>query len=132
TPYKIHIKGQPFRITHNLYSALQELRLPDQERLLWVDAMSNNQYNNTEKGSQVQMMRDIYEKAERTIAWLGESARSTNFTFDFLHQFRNSGADGKDDFWKKRTNLPQWRRIAWELDDLLEYEWWKRAWIIQE
>ncbi|KAH7066085.1 heterokaryon incompatibility protein-domain-containing protein [Paraphoma chrysanthemicola] len=129
-PYKIQVDGRPFYITHNLYTALRELRFPDRDRQLWIDAMSINQYNNAEKAAQVQMMRDVYATAERTIIWLGKARKATRYTFDFIRGFNDTG--GSVVRWKDRTRVPRWQSIRRELENLLQYEWWERAWIIQE
>ncbi|KAF2106705.1 heterokaryon incompatibility, partial [Lophiotrema nucula] len=49
------------------------MRYSDRDQLLWIDAMCINQHDNTEKGTQVQMMRDIYMKASRVVVWLGKA-----------------------------------------------------------
>lgn len=33
---------------------------------------------------------------------------------------------------KDRATLPHWRHIRREFETIFEYEWWGRAWIIQE
>jgi len=38
---------------------------------LWIDALSIDQSNDSEKGPQVAMMGAIYQLATRVIAWLG-------------------------------------------------------------
>jgi hypothetical protein len=47
--------------------------------LLWIDAICINQYDNDEKGHQVQLMATIYKLGARSTVWLGEErAGSTN------------------------------------------------------
>jgi hypothetical protein len=53
-------------VRHNLLQALSRLKdLVDGP--LWIDAMCINQSNEEEKMAQIQMMTDIYKKAERVI-----------------------------------------------------------------
>jgi hypothetical protein len=40
--HTIQVNAKPSFVTSNLYSALKELRQPDRERLIWVDAMCIN------------------------------------------------------------------------------------------
>lgn len=55
-------------LTLNLASAaLQNLRLADRPRYLWVDALCINSHSNREKASQVQNMVIIYTKAKIVI-----------------------------------------------------------------
>lgn len=57
----------------NLYDALERLRLPDDERVLWIDALCINQADNQEKTQQVRLMGEIYSKAQRVLIWLGNN-----------------------------------------------------------
>jgi hypothetical protein len=59
----IEVNGQVLGITSNLYLALQHLRFPNQDRILWVDAVSIDQGNLKERGHQVQQMGHIYQQA---------------------------------------------------------------------
>lgn len=59
-------------VTENLYSALSQIKFPTKR--LWIDSMCINQEENKEKSWQVQQMRDIYQKAKHTAAWLGEGS----------------------------------------------------------
>lgn len=65
-----------FPVTKNLYMALRDLRFPEKNRRLWVDAICINQSdsdeNKVEKNLQVSRMRDIYLTADRIVAHLGE------------------------------------------------------------
>ncbi|KAE9371823.1 HET-domain-containing protein [Stipitochalara longipes BDJ] len=59
-------------ITEQLHSALLHLRFQSDSRRLWVDQICINQNDIQERGAQVQLMRDVYQKSNSTIAWLGE------------------------------------------------------------
>ncbi|KAI6370098.1 hypothetical protein MCOR25_004269 [Pyricularia grisea] len=58
-------------ITKNLSQALRRLRLPDEPRTLWVDAICINQDDIEERGRQVAMMQAIFGSCECCLAWLG-------------------------------------------------------------
>ncbi|KAK6442070.1 hypothetical protein LTR95_001689 [Oleoguttula sp. CCFEE 5521] len=71
--YNITVNGEPgFNVTENLHRALARLRLKDQSRVLWVDAVCINQTDLAEKADQVSRMDDIYTHAERVLIWLGD------------------------------------------------------------
>jgi hypothetical protein len=111
------------------------VRLPDRDRLLWIDALCINQSDKKEKGLQVQMMRDIYKSASRTIIWLGQANVPvlTSATFEFAKHIGSTISKDRDKVWSERARYPRrWRKIRKELSNVLEAEWWKRAWIIQE
>jgi Heterokaryon incompatibility protein (HET) len=64
--------GSFLSITTNLYQALLHLREEKETRLLWVDAVCISQVDLTEKGAQVNLMREIYAKAKKAVVFLGE------------------------------------------------------------
>jgi hypothetical protein len=131
-PHTIHVAGKPFYVTSNLYSALKELRHPEHERTIWIDAICINQQDNVEKSSQVQMMRDIYAKASKVVVWLGNAAKDTSLTFDLVRQCHMADTDTIDTLWMDRTSSLQRKSIRHEFARIFMYEWWKRSWIIQE
>jgi hypothetical protein len=59
-------------ITVNLFAALRRIRDPDIEKNIWIDAISINQSDIEERGSQVGFMASIYAYASRVIVWLGD------------------------------------------------------------
>ncbi|OCK73181.1 HET-domain-containing protein, partial [Lepidopterella palustris CBS 459.81] len=68
----VQIDGVDFRVTQNLKDALLHLQMPDQERLMWVDALVINQSDIPERNEQVPRMRDIYASAKSVVIWLGK------------------------------------------------------------
>ena len=71
-PDTLYLPTGSLKITHSLDTAFRRLRLADQSRLLWVDAVCINQSNSTERAQQVAQMANIYRHAIRVAAWLGE------------------------------------------------------------
>ncbi|KAB5536195.1 heterokaryon incompatibility protein-domain-containing protein [Coniochaeta sp. 2T2.1] len=67
----IILNDQPLTITANLDLALRHLRLPSTPRVLWVDALCINQSDVAERSHQVSLMRDVYSRCVRDVAWLG-------------------------------------------------------------
>ncbi|KIM96069.1 hypothetical protein OIDMADRAFT_90441, partial [Oidiodendron maius Zn] len=68
---KLFLDGIPFKVTKNLYLALECVRSPTDEKVLWADAICINQEDPAERSAQVRIMRDIYERAHRVLVWLG-------------------------------------------------------------
>ncbi|KAF4452107.1 hypothetical protein F53441_5040 [Fusarium austroafricanum] len=58
-------------ITENCFDALQNCRLKNENRRLWVDAICINQSDISERTHQVGIMRDIYSAANRVLIYLG-------------------------------------------------------------
>lgn len=69
--------GKILLVTPNLKLALQNIRLKDKARTLWIDAVCINQEDVEERSSQVRMMTTIYKKASTVLMWLGEDIPET-------------------------------------------------------
>jgi hypothetical protein len=121
-PGGILLDSQEYLVTRNLFEALKELRLPDSDKVLWVDALCINQSDIAERGAQVMSMDSVYEKAIRVIAWLGPYESDSALTFELLQKVELSGGGDPSLFLEGLRGLPP----------LLAREYWSRAWIIQE
>ncbi|PPJ56526.1 hypothetical protein CBER1_03905 [Cercospora berteroae] len=86
----INISDARLEVGTNLKLALYRLRLPDQVRKLWIDGICINQGDVHEKTAQVTMMREIYEKAEQTIVWLGEEADDSRIALKMCDRMVNA------------------------------------------
>ncbi|KAE9363865.1 HET-domain-containing protein [Stipitochalara longipes BDJ] len=107
-------------ITDNLHSALRALweRRGDKKTLrVWVDAVCINQNDLYERSQQVQMMRQIYARAQEVIAWVGPTASSSLSSTDLNSLWDETLAS--EETWKI------WKAFFNE-------EYWTRVWIIQE
>ncbi|KAK4246557.1 heterokaryon incompatibility protein-domain-containing protein [Corynascus novoguineensis] len=84
----IMLDDAPYPITTNLEAALRYLRDPQGVLSLWVDAVCVNQLDIKERNTQVPRMRDIFERAGRTVVWLGDypphKKESVDAAFAFL------------------------------------------------
>jgi hypothetical protein len=63
----------PINVSSNLHSALRQLRHDLDPVKIWVDSICIDQKNNSERTSQVGIMREIYAGSAKVIIWLGES-----------------------------------------------------------
>ena len=131
-PYKISVNDSPFYVTYNLYCALKQLRHMKNDRVLWIDAICINQRDSTEKGSQVQIMRDIYAKASRVVVWLGKESIKTTAVLGLLQQYKAVRPEYEDAWWMNFVGSSEWKTIWPAIYKLAEHDWWHRAWIIQE
>jgi hypothetical protein len=71
-------------VKEDLVHALRALRHPTHGKRLWVDAVCINQHNIEERNHQVEMMADIYGKAERVRVWLGPKDDSSDIAIQFI------------------------------------------------
>lgn len=101
-------------VTRNLYSSLEHLRYDETVRVIWIDALCINQGDNEEKSWQVQLMKEIYERASFVTIWLGPADGTSDEVMDFLRQLGTRamcfGLDGGPEIIRKVS--AQWRSLA--------------------
>lgn len=136
-PLKITVDASELHVTENLYTALQYLRLPYEDRLLWVDAVCINQDNNEERGHQVGQMRLVYKMAEGVLIWLGTSDFHTERFFEAMNDPRLkevTTAGGKAKGIKIDPGLCADFRHEFQdtFSELMARPWFRRVWILQE
>lgn len=86
-------EGRELLITPNCNEALRHLRLPDQPRSLWIDAICIDQGDSDqslkERNTQITLMGEIYGNARRTLCWLGAGEEYTAGIFARLRRIGN-------------------------------------------
>jgi Heterokaryon incompatibility protein (HET) len=123
-------KGEKFYakyVPEDLIHALQALRYPQKNRYLWIDAICINQEYLLEKNHQVEMMSDIYGKADKVCVWLGVGDDSSKAALKFIKnevlQLQNF-----DDLCKSEKASAKWGALL----DLMQRPWFSRRWVVQE
>lgn len=126
---RIVLDGRSVLVRENLYLAMHQLRLPDSERTIWIDAISINQENIKERGLQVGM-RDIYSSAKTVNVWLGPELYWNEEAFRLLNDLKDRGikAQNMSIIW----NLATKRKMLELYTKLCNLEYWTRVWIVQE
>jgi hypothetical protein len=130
--HSIIVDGQAIGIRWNLHCALRQLRLSDEPRVLWVDALCINQEDGRERNHQVTLMKMIYARADRTIMWLGVNQWSRLNPLLRMKDFNNFSLRAIE------TGEAGYRLSDMELKylsvwyGLLGASYWTRLWIIQE
>lgn len=76
----------------NLISALRHLRR-GAPRTLWIDQLCINQGDEIEKGPQVALIGEVYQLAERVIAWLDPSSEDSPRAMKFVERLGLSKVD---------------------------------------
>ncbi|KAH8807778.1 heterokaryon incompatibility protein-domain-containing protein [Xylogone sp. PMI_703] len=77
-------------VTLNLYTALRTFRHPIQSRILWADAICINQQDIPERNAQVRLMRQIFQRASRVLAWLGPEDRRDYEAMELIQEIRDT------------------------------------------
>jgi Heterokaryon incompatibility protein (HET) len=145
---KIICCGQAMYITRSLYSGMKRFRWPDEERILWADAVCIDQLNNKEKGHQVNMMADVYDHSTAVLVWLGEATSITaEKAFRLIRKINEYvesnviESEISKDTWKAVANVLtsiDWSQVFQDdseseaLRDMFCQPWFYRLWVLQE
>ncbi|KAI3322471.1 HET-domain-containing protein [Xylariaceae sp. AK1471] len=114
----ISIFGESLQVTRNCENALKRIRLPYDRRTIWIDAVCINQNDPNERGHQVQLMPQIYSRAEQVLVYIGEAADKSDLCMDVLSQGHVSYQDAND--------------FIIAANRLLERPYFSRVWVLQE
>ena len=131
-------------ITENLADALRHVRYVDRCRILWVDAISINQDDITERSEQVLRMKDLYKHVDRVLVWLGPSSKDSFLALSTLEYIGKQVEISLDMRWSPSPEAiePMWclpdHALAYDaqvwnsINDLLTRPWFNRLWVTQE
>ncbi|RYP69915.1 hypothetical protein DL771_005808 [Monosporascus sp. 5C6A] len=119
----IHLNQDDFKVTSNLAAALHALRLRDQPRVIWIDAICINHRNVQERSDQVQLMRKIYQNAATVYVWLDIEVDTNSPALRKLHTLDDHCID--DDL---GTDASFWE----PLKPIFKNPYWMRVWIQQK
>lgn len=122
------------------YDALRHLRRECQGKLFWIDALCIDQDNLDERNHQVQMMHQIYFRAQTVMVWLGskytkyqEHLRTEDLQSTLVQAgdstLKPGPSEDQEDMGKSSGASSEEKQMA---KSLLEDGYWDRLWIIQE
>ncbi|KAK8061147.1 hypothetical protein PG997_015368 [Apiospora hydei] len=133
-------------VGQNLEAALRHLRLHDESRTLWIDALCINQEDEDEKSEQIVRMATIYRMASRVVVWLGpgnpsEQSTLAMSTLEHLGKqlelsqstVRFASPTATESAWFRAvTPLPYPEETWFAIQALLSRPYFGRLWIMQE
>jgi hypothetical protein len=127
------IDGHWLPLSAKVYDILQDRASFWRTKTLWIDFICINQADLQEKSSQVRLMTDIFRRAVRVVAWLGNSPE-TRMALQLLEQLHANLSWGQLEQGKhQRLLLNQARDPRFPaLVNLLRLPFWSRVWIVQE
>jgi hypothetical protein len=143
----ISVNGQKFKVTTNLFAALNRMQHDEATRILWVDSICIDQGNVVERNNQVKMMAQVYTEARTVRMWVGEETSDTPLAFQALRRWTILLSA-----WEDGTYLSEMEKAACEMDIVSSYvkeisedhkvsaailaltqrPYWSRMWITQE
>ncbi|KAH7066448.1 heterokaryon incompatibility protein-domain-containing protein [Paraphoma chrysanthemicola] len=143
---RINIAKASLKVRPNLLDALRHLRRSDAPRVLWIDAVSINQNDLSERSQQVERMGDIFRCAHRVVVWLGAASSTSSLALSTLKRVAD-----QIEYTKEALRLPSPDCVNKELhnsydasgidpdpaswhavDEFLRRPWFDRIWVVQE
>lgn len=121
------INGCPVPVRESLDLGLRRLRLTDEPRTLWVDALCINQNDVRERSHQVQQMCRIYKSAKQVVIWLGEWPHIEFCAYSEKCQTRWTQLLGR----APRTGYLN-HHLCQHALEISKLPWFRRLWIVQE
>jgi hypothetical protein len=133
----ISIDGHVAAVTKNLETALRQIMVGDDEKILWVDAVCINQDDVLERNEQVNKMKQVYQKAEGVISWLGEEYQESRTAFKLLQSFLKNGVVktfyDQPEPWTPEYTIPEdMAQDMLTVFNLYQRGYWIRSWVVQE
>lgn len=137
----ISIDDRTFFVTSELFAALHELRSETTKRVLWVDAICINQYDEQERERQVQQMNHIYQNAKKAVVWLGKQySYNTSRALENLGRLRRPNSGYCDWLETTEKDRRRWEMLLgslqlevtendltyYALERLFHCQWWRR------
>jgi hypothetical protein len=141
-------------LTDNLHSALCDIRDSDAvaTRSFWIDQITINQDDETERGHQVNLMGDIYTAATRVVSYLGPRDAYDEDALELLNQIHDQFNHLYDTpllhdeitslraLYRIHERIPEELRFktdatksSWQgLADIVYGPWTRRLWMVQE
>lgn len=129
-PDRISLNEKSFYITRNLADALKRLRRFNSDRLVWADALSINQADNTERGKQVRQMHKVYGAAKLVQVWLGGHSNDSDWAMKLVE--KSEGQPSPLDWIQDVINEHSVEKVANALFRICLRDYWERVWIVQE
>jgi hypothetical protein len=123
------LDSSALKVSRNVLTVLPYLVQHIGPLSIWIDGVCINQDDELEKNIQVPMMHEIYTKASKTIAWLGESDSNIDEALKIIPTLIEVITASKN----SRDALPDRSSAIWTgIRELLSKSWFTRVWIFQE
>ncbi|KAK4163742.1 heterokaryon incompatibility protein-domain-containing protein [Cladorrhinum sp. PSN259] len=139
----IQLNGYTVEILNTARSFFEEMLAPDHydyfppsKTWWWMDCICINQDDPLERSAQVGLMSAVYQRALKTVIWLGQASEDSDEGLGFLKLLAEDWTVSRSDRSYWRDNI--WPQIAarsssWRaVERLLTRRWWERVWTLQE
>ena len=99
----------------------------------WIDSICIDQTNAFERDENVRRMKDIFQRAQEVIIWLGDQSDDSDYALDFIHVLDGMN-EARYSIGDMRMILQndQYQAVWTALEHFFLRKWWTRIWTIQE
>ncbi|CAK1365563.1 unnamed protein product [Cercospora beticola] len=147
----ILVNSSSVDVPYSSMAAVRRMRLPDLDRVVWIDSICINQRDNLEKNAQVALMSSIYSNGIHNLVFLGgdqddiatevqsvidsealqeQWSKCFNESWDSLyHVPMLSGGFILGGFKEMATTIASYRSL---LEKTYDLPWFRRLWVLQE
>lgn len=135
TEQEISLNGKMLFVTTNCLQVLRRLRLSDQLRLVWIDAICIDQSTLQERNHQIRLMSRIYRAASNVVIYLGEGNEATDRVMEILRDEAGVNNIAQEDLDAITTLSPSADGLMRDLKSILAFltlPWFGRIWVLQE
>jgi hypothetical protein len=126
--HEIILDGLPLLVPKNFSRFLHSSRASKNldSRLLWIDLLSIDQANLSERAKQVVLMPQIFNKADSVVVWLGPAYADSDTAMSALSK--------SSKLLQHKTYLPQLLASPGgpSIGKLCTRAYWRRLWVLQE
>lgn len=124
-PDKVVINGRTCQVLESIHPILTLISDDPgvkKDVWFWIDYLCINQDDTLERATQVALMGTLYQRAFRTLVWLGEDTPDVRGALDLLKSFASDSSSSRDQpFWaghdpispEKWQALRHWMRRPW-------------------
>lgn len=132
--HRILVNKRSLYVASNLHDLLHARSSIWRERIVWVDAICINQRDEIEKAAPVLKITDIYKKASRVVAWLGDehdasmAASKIQFIYSTIRLFPNWVPIDLYNNFRCAQHGPEWQAFV----KVIRNPYFSGAWICQE
>ncbi|KAK5132720.1 hypothetical protein LTR08_008686 [Meristemomyces frigidus] len=121
-------------VTRNLLIAMQSLRKPTTDLLIWIDQICINQDDLEERSHQVSIMKYIFSQAKEVVVWLGEEDDRSEKVCEYAKKMHR-GDDSPKSTWTHKSTMKRimsQSQLQNAIQSLLQRPWFQRVWVIPE
>lgn len=100
----IYVEGEAMLVTASAAEVLRRFRLPDHDRVVWIDAICINQTDIEERNQQVAIMADFLTDCSRVLIWLSGCSECGTAAYEALRAIIAEAAQATDS-WRRLTSV---------------------------